>query len=37
VSKRRVAGSIAGGGPPVKVTSRSGSIVVRLGEVLSSQ
>jgi putative adhesin len=37
VSKRRVAGSIAGGGPAVKVTSRSGSIVVRLRQVLSSQ
>ena len=37
ISKRRVAGSVAGGGPPVKVTSRSGSIVVRVGEALSSQ
>ena len=31
VSKRKVVGSIAGGGPLVKVASRSGSIVVRLG------
>ena len=31
VSKRKVAGAIAGGGPLVKVTSRSGSIVVRVG------
>jgi Putative adhesin len=30
VSKRKVAGSFAGGGPLVKVASRSGSIVVRL-------
>lgn len=37
VSKRKVAGSIAGGGPLVKVASRSGSIVIRLGEVLSSR
>jgi Putative adhesin len=38
VSKRKVAGSIAGGGGPlVKVTSRSGSIVVRLGGVLSTR
>ena len=35
VSKRKVAGSIAGGGPLVKVASRSGSIVVQLGELLS--
>lgn len=33
VSKRRVVGSIAGGGPLVKLTSRSGSISVRLGGV----
>lgn len=32
VSKRKVAGTIAGGGPLVKLTSRSGSIVVRWGE-----
>ena len=31
VSKRKVIGSIAGGGPLVKVTSRSGLIVVRFG------
>lgn len=31
VSKRRVAGTIAGGGPLVKLASRSGSIVVRWG------
>jgi len=37
VSKRKVAGSIAGGGPLVKVASRSGSIVIRLGEALSSR
>jgi DUF4097 and DUF4098 domain-containing protein YvlB len=30
VSKRKVVGALAGGGPLVKVTSRSGSIVVRL-------
>jgi hypothetical protein len=35
VSKRKVVGSIAGGGPLVKVASRSGSIVVRLGAVLN--
>lgn len=33
VSKRKVAGSVDGGGPLVKVASRSGSIVVRLGGV----
>ena len=37
VSKRKVAGSIAGGGPLVKVFSRSGSIVVRSGGVLSTR
>jgi hypothetical protein len=31
VSKRKVVGSIAGGGPLMKVASRSGSVVVRLG------
>ena len=31
VSKRKVTGTIAGGGPLVKVASRSGSIVVRWG------
>jgi hypothetical protein len=35
VSKRMVAGSIAGGGPHVRVTSRSGSVVVRLGAILN--
>jgi hypothetical protein len=35
VSKRKVAGSIAGGGPLVKVASHSGSIVVRLGQILN--
>lgn len=34
VAKRNVAGSIAGGGPTVKVVSRSGSIVVRLGAAI---
>jgi len=33
VSKRKVVSSVAGGGPLVKVASRSGSIVVRLGGV----
>ena len=33
VSKRKVVGSIAGGGPLVKAASRSGSIVVRLGGI----
>ena len=33
VSKRKVVGSVAGGGPLMKVRSRSGSIAVRLGEV----
>jgi DUF4097 and DUF4098 domain-containing protein YvlB len=33
VSKRKVVGSIAGGGPLMKLASGSGSIVVRLGEV----
>ena len=37
VSKRKVIGSIAGGGPLMKMTSRSGSIVVRLGEVPNSR
>ena len=38
VSKRKVVGSIAGGGPLVKLTSRSGSIVVRLtGETERSE
>jgi len=32
ISKRKVVGSIAGGGPLVKVASRSGSIVIRLFE-----
>jgi hypothetical protein len=32
VTKRRVVGSIAGGGPLVKVASRSGSIVIRRAE-----
>jgi hypothetical protein len=36
VSKRNVSGSIAGGGPLMKLTSRSGSIVIRLGEVANS-
>jgi hypothetical protein len=35
VSRRKVVGSIAGGGPLVKVASRSGSIVIRAGGVLS--
>ena len=35
VSKRMVVGSVAGGGPHVTVTSRSGSIVVRLGGTLN--
>jgi Toastrack DUF4097 len=33
VSKRKVAGAIAGGGPLMKVASRSGSVVVRVGVV----
>ena len=33
VSKRKVAGSIGGGGPLVKVAIRSGSIVIRVGGV----
>jgi Toastrack DUF4097 len=33
VSKRKVAGAIAGGGPLMKVAIRSGSIVVRVGAV----
>ena len=37
VTKRKVVGSIAGGGPLVKVDSRSGSIVIRLGSVVSSR
>jgi DUF4097 and DUF4098 domain-containing protein YvlB len=37
VSKRKVVGSIAGGGPLLKLTSRSGSIVIRLGGVLNSR
>lgn len=32
-SKRKVAGSVAGGGPLVKVAGRSGSIVLRIGSV----
>jgi hypothetical protein len=32
VTRRRVAGSIAGGGPSVSLESRSGSITVRAGE-----
>ena len=36
VAKRKVAGSIAGGGSLVKVSSRSGSVVVRLGGLLST-
>jgi hypothetical protein len=31
VSKKKAVGSIGGGGPLVRVTSRSGSIRVRLG------
>ena len=37
VSKRKVVGSVAGGGPLVKVASRSGSIVVRLSDLLSTR
>jgi hypothetical protein len=37
VSKRKVVGSVAGGGPLVKLASRSGSIVVRLHELLSTR
>ena len=37
VSKRKVVGSIAEGGPLMKVTSRSGSIVVRVGGVPNPQ
>jgi hypothetical protein len=37
VSKRQVAGAVAGGGPLLKVVSRSGSVVVRVGGVLSAQ
>jgi DUF4097 and DUF4098 domain-containing protein YvlB len=37
VSKRKVAGTVAGGGPLRKVVSRSGSIVVRLGGVLTTE
>jgi hypothetical protein len=36
-SKRRVAGTIAGGGPLLKVVSRRGSIVVRVGGVQSTE
>ena len=31
VTRRNVVGSIAGGGPLVKLTSRSGSMVIRVG------
>jgi hypothetical protein len=33
VSKRKVVGTIAGGGPLMKVVSRSGSVVLRVGGV----
>jgi len=33
VSKRKVVGTIAGGGPLMKVVSRSGSVVLRVGRV----
>ena len=33
VAKRKVAGTIAGGGPLMKVAIRSGSIVIRVGAV----
>jgi len=35
VSKRKVVGSVAGGGPLLKIASRSGSVVIRLFEVTS--
>lgn len=37
VSKRKVSGTVAGGGPLLKVASRSGSIVVRVGGVLTTE